>query len=41
MPDNTPPIDYPEVLEAIGVIEVIRKDEEDEFVENFNDLAVD
>jgi len=41
MSDNTPPIDYPEVLEAIGVIEVIRKDEEDEFVENFNDLAVD
>jgi hypothetical protein len=40
MPDSSPPVDYPEVLKAIGVIEVIRKDEEDEFVQNFNDRAV-
>lgn len=41
MADSTPPVDYPEVLEAIGVMEVIRKREEDEFVENFNEIAID
>lgn len=41
MTDSTPPVDYPEVLEAIGVIEVIQKSEEDEFIENFNKIAID
>ncbi|NHX37270.1 MULTISPECIES: hypothetical protein [Halolamina] len=40
MSDSTPPVDYPEVLEAIGVIEAIQKREEDEFVEKFNEIAV-
>ena len=40
MTDSTPPVDYPEVLEAIGVIEAIQKNEEDEFVENFNEISI-
>ncbi|WP_049996307.1 hypothetical protein [Halococcus sediminicola] len=41
MGDSAPPVDYPEVLEAIGVMEVIRKSEEDTFVENFNKIAIE